>query len=173
MKFWQKKLSIILFLIIIGLILFPVGMRLDNGTSDEEILISKAVSSKKISLFSLSLNRDVFNEINNKKVNYKLLNVRFVSTRELLSQKNTKFYKLIVLVNGDKAKVAVIYFKSGMVYTFYYVKENGNWKETHHEWGRAKLEPSKPYYIYLENMRLTDKNYKNYNKNFIPRDSLK
>lgn len=172
MKFWQK-LFIILFLIIIGVILFPIGMRLDNGTSDEEILISKAVSSKKISLFSLSLNRDVFNEINNKKVNYKLLNVRFVSTRELLSQKNTKFYKLIVLVNGDKAKVAVIYFKSGIVYTFYYVKENGNWKETHHEWGRAKLEPSKPYYIYLENMRLTDKNYKNYNKNFIPRDSLK
>lgn len=172
MNFWQK-LSIILFLIIIGVILFPIGMRLDNGTSDEEILISKALSSKKISLFSLNLNRDVFNEINNKKVNYNLLNVRFLSANELLSQKNTKFYKLTVFVNGDRAKVTVTYFKSGMVYIFNYIKESGNWKETHHEWGRVKLEPSKPYYIYLENMRLTDKNYKNYNKNLIPRDSLK
>lgn len=164
---------IIFFVTITLLALYPTGIILDKGKSDEETLISKALSSKKLSLFSLNLERNVYNEINGKKVDYKLLNVHFLSTSELLSQKNTKFYKLIVLINEDRAIVTAIYFKSGMVYTFDYIKENSKWKEIHHEWGRAKLEPSKPYYIYLENMRLTDKIYKNYNKNLIPRDSLK
>ena len=76
-------------------------------------------------------------------------------------------------MTGDNASITINNYKSGMMYHFDYIKRNGKWKETASDYGKVKFEPSKPYYIYLENMRKTNSTYKNYDIKLIPRDSLK
>ncbi|QIG88667.1 hypothetical protein G6R40_02835 [Chryseobacterium sp. POL2] len=169
----MKTIGLMLLLSIFIIVLFPTGMRLDNHKSDEEILISKALSSKQISLLTLSLKRNVFNEINGKRVNYDLLNINFLSNTELLNHTTTNFYSASVNIKNNTAVVVINYFKSGLMFIFNYTKRNEKWMETSSEWGITKFEPSKAYYIYLENMRLTNPDYKNYDIRMIPRDSLK
>lgn len=169
----KKTIFIITIVLILLIISFPTAMVIDNNKTEEEILISKALSSKKMSLLTFSLKRNVLNEVNGKKINYKLLNINFLSNKELLSRKTTNFYSVSVNIKSNKAVVVTSYYKSGLMFIFNYAKRNGKWIETSSEWGRAKFEPSRPYYIYLENMRLTDHNYKNYDIKMIPRDSLK
>lgn len=168
-----KIIAVILLLIIMSVVSFPIGLVLGNKNDDIEELLSKSLSSKKMSLLSLSLKRNVFNEVNDKSVNYKLLNVSFFSVNDLLSNKITDFYSASIKIKGNNAKVVISYYKSGLMFIFSYTKRNDKWMEIYSDWGRVKFEPSKPYYIYLENMRLTNPDYKNYDIRMIPRDSLK
>ena len=168
-----KKIFLILFTIVFLIILFPTGMILENNKSDEEILISKALSTKKISLFSLSLHRNVFNQIKGKPADYNLFNVDFLSSKKLLEKKITKFYSVDVKIKKNHAVVIISYYRAGILFTFNYKKENEKWVEIKNDWGRVKFEPTKAYFIYLENMRLSDTKYKNYNIKMIPRDSLR
>ena len=153
--------------------LYPTGFILEKKNDDVQQLLSTSFSSKKMSLFSLSLNRIVFNKVNGKQINYKLVNIVFLSSNELLQKRITNFYSADVKIKNNNAIVIISYYKSGILYIFNYNKENGKWKEVSNEFGKVKFEPSKPFYIYVENMRLTNPNYKNYDIRLIPRDSLK
>lgn len=169
-----KKITLLIISIIILLIIFfPTGLILDKKTNDIEQLLSKSLSSKKMSLLSASTKRIVYNEINGKKINYELLNVKFLSAEYLLNNKITNFYSASIKIKNNNAKVLISNYRLGIMYSFNYKKENNKWIERSSDWGRVKFEPSKPFYIYLENMRLTNPNYKNYNIKLIPRDSLK
>lgn len=171
-----KKIFYGVLILLACIFLYPTAMNLNFDKKDDtEILLGKAFSSKKMSLFSLSLNRCVFNEISNKKVNFNLLGVKFLSTQELLKSKNDKFYSVSMSISpkGDKASVGVQYYKASISYHFHYEKKNGSWQETDSDWGMAKFAESKPYYIYWEIVRLTDPDYMDFNAFKIPKDSLK
>ncbi len=169
-----KKIIIIVGIICLGIYLYPSALNLGNSKpSDLEILISKSLSSKKISLNTLNLHRLIFNEINGVKVNYNLLGVKFLSTNELLKNKNDKFLSINIKLQKAKAIVIISYFKGGISYTFHYKKKEETWIETKSEWGLVKFEPSKPYYIYWEIIRLNNPNYMDFNAFGIPKDSLK
>lgn len=156
------------------MLLYPTGINLSNTEpSDLEMVISKSLSSKKISLNTFSLNRLAFNEVNGIKVNYDLLGVKFLSTKELLQNKNDEFLSINAKLQKAKAVVIISYFKTGVCYTFHYKKMGETWIETKSEWGLVKFEPSKPYYIYWEIVRQKNPNYMNFNAFNIPRDSLK
>ena len=170
----RKKIIITIVLLCIGLFLYPVGLNLNSSKAEDiEVLLSKALSSKKISLFSISLHRDVFNEINGMKVNYSLLGIDFLSTQELLKHKKDNFYSVNIKFHQNKAKVYISNFKNGRSYSFEYEKNGDSWKETNSQWGIAKFEPSKPYYIYWEIVRLNNPNYMDFKSFGIPKDSLK
>jgi hypothetical protein len=172
----KKRIIVIVALVCLGVILYPTALNLNfNKADDIEILLSKSLSSKKMSLFSLSLNRCIFNEINNKKINYNLLGVKFLSTQELLKSKNDKFHSVSIYINPkkDKASVGIQYYKASILYRFHYEKKNGSWQETESDWGRAKFAESKPYYIYWEIVRRVNPNYMDFKSFGIPKDSLK
>lgn len=170
----KKRIIVIIALVCLGLISYPTALNLNFNTVDDiEVLLSKSLSSKKMSLFSLNLHRNVFNEINGKTVNYDLLGVNFLSAKELLKTENNKFHAVRIKLNDNRAVVTIIYFKAGIQYLFEYKKENNIWKEVKSEWGRVKLEPSKPYYIYWEIVRRVNPNYMDFKSFGIPKDSLK
>jgi hypothetical protein len=170
----KKRTIIIIAMLLLSLFLYPTALNLNiNKTDDTEILISKSLSSKKISLFSSNLHRNVFNEINGKIINYNLLGVTFLSTQELLKRKKDNFHSISIKFNQNKATVTITYFKAGIEYLFEYEKKNNTWKEIKSEWGRVKLGPSKPYYIYWEIVRHIDPNYMDFKAFNIPKDSLK
>jgi|GEM_PF-1967547 hypothetical protein len=169
-----KKIIVIIALVCLIIFSYPTALNLNfNEKDDIEILLSKSLSSKKISLNTLNLHRVIFNEINGVKVNYNLLGVKFLSTNELLKNKNDKFLSINIKLQKVKATVKISYFKAGISYTFHYKKKGETWIETNSEWGFVKFEPSKPYYIYWEIIRLTNPNYMDFNTFGIPKDSLK
>lgn len=170
-----KKIIIIVGIIFVGIYLYPSALYLDNNNkpTDIEILLSKSLSSKKISLNTLNLHRVIFNEINGVKVNYNLLGVKFLSTKELLKNKNDEFLSVNIKNQKFRAIVQISYFKSGISYSFHYKKKGETWVETKSEWGLVKFEPSKPYYIYWEIIRLTNPDYMDFNAFGIPKDSIK
>lgn len=169
-----KKIIIIIGIICLSIFLYPSALNLDqNETSDIEVLLSKSLSSKKISLNTLNLHRAIFNEINGKKLNYNLLGVKFLSANELLKSKNDKFLSVNIKLQKAKALVIISYFKSGISYSFQFEKKDKTWIETNSEWGFAKFEPSKPYYIYWEIIRLKNPDFMDFNAFHIPKDSLK
>jgi len=173
MKKTLKILLVLLVLSILTLCFFPTAI-VFNPKSDEEEIISKVLSSKKISLFSLSLNRTIYNEINGKQIDYKMFCTQFLSAKKLLKDRNTKFYSIALNIKNDTARVGVSYYKSGMLFRFSYVKKDGKWKEIDSSFGTVKFIPSRPYYIQLENMRVTNPTYyRDFNIETIPRDSLK
>jgi len=169
-----KKIFIIIALVCLGIFLYPTALDLNyNKAENIKVLLSKSLSSKKISLYTLNLHRDVFNEINGKIVDYNLLGVTFLSTQELLKRKNDKFLSINIKFYRNKATVNINYFKAGISYVSEYEKKEDTWIETNNKWGLVKFEPSKPYYIYWEIIRLTNPSYMNFKSFGIPKDSLK
>ncbi len=102
-----------------------------------------------------------------------MLGVKFLSANELLKIKNDKFLSVNIKLQKAKALVIISYFKSGISYSFQFEKKDKTWIETNSEWGFAKFEPSKPYYIYWEIIRLKNSDFMDFNAFHIPKDSLK
>ena len=169
----MRAVLLIIGTVILFIVLFPTAMLLEQATSTEETLISKALSSKKISFFSKSLERNVYNNINGKPVNYNLLNVDFISGKTLIDRKIEDFYSVSAVINMNTALVNVSHYKTGILYSFSYEKRENLWQEIKSEFGRVKFEPSKPYYIYYKIIKGKYPDYMNWDKFPIPNDSLR
>jgi len=168
----KRAVLLIIGAVILFIVLFPTAMPLERAPSTEEILISKALSSKKISLFSKSLRRDVYNNINGKQVEYNLLNVNFFNGKSLIDQEIDDFYSVALIINKEDAVVNISHYRTSMLYVFAYKKTGTKWMEKSNNFGRAKFEPSKAYYIYYEILKRKHPTYMDWSKFPIPIDSL-
>lgn len=171
MKLRNIFLSVLIFIICL-FFLIPIGKCIDGCADSRSILISKVLSSKKVSLMTGTMCKNVYHNINDKNINYDLYGVKFLSATELIKAKNNNFFSVKVEESSGLAKVSLIHYKTSLLFNFTFKKNGEKWEEVSSEWSRGKLEPSKPYYINLEIKRLTDSDYRNYPIELIPRDSL-
>jgi len=134
-------------------------------------------SEKQMIEMALSSNHfgeiEVYKRSENHEIPYNIKNVHFLSGKELLAKRSTDFYSVNTSKKGDSVTVYVNHYKTGKQFVFIFKQKNkGDWKLVSQEWGLVKFTGNAPYYIYLENMRWIDPEWKNYPIEAIPRDSL-
>ncbi|AYZ14597.1 hypothetical protein EGY05_22905 [Chryseobacterium arthrosphaerae] len=94
----------------------------------------------------------------------------FLSSKELLDKEDENFYSVKIYEQRNSVWVNILSYKTGKSLKCEYDKSG---KLISKDRIQAKLEPSKPYYIYYEILRRKYPDYMNWRLFPIPKDSLK